>query len=526
MTTALDRPAPCPQSEPTVRCNQRGDRFVLATTILGSSMAFIDGTVVNVALPMIQRDLDADMAGLQWIVEAYLLCLTALMLVGGTLGDHFGRRRMFVAGVAVFAVASIACGLAQNVPQLIAARTLQGIGGALLIPGSLAIITNHFDERRRGRAIGIWSAFTSITVALAPLIGGYLIDAVGWRWIFYINVPLAVVVIALAQAGVPESRDEEAEGGIDWIGAGLATVGLAGLVLALIESARLGIAHPAVWLSGAVGVAALVLFVVAERRLKHPMIPRGLFRNPVFTGANLVTLALYAGLGAALFFLPLHMISVLGYTALEAGLALLPFIIILSALSRASGSLVDRIGARQPLILGPAITGIGFALLAAPGLTSSYWTGFMPAIVVMGLGMALTVAPLTTAAMNAAPPGHTGVASAVNNAVSRLAFLLAVAVLGAVAVSQFVGALDNALVERGFGPEALAAFGDEVLKLGGAVAPEGLADPQGVIGNAIAEAALTSFRLMMLVCAALALLASVIAWGTIDRQPQTVPVPS
>src|SRR5256714_5779460 len=357
------RSRPCTAPAPTGR-----GRWILAATILGSSLAFIDGTVVNVALPALQRDLHATAADLLWVIEAYSLFLSALILVGGSLGDHLGRRRIFAAGVALFTLPSVCCGLAPSVTQLVVARAVQGVGGALLVPGSLAIISASFDADHRGQAIGTWSGFTTITSALGPVLGGWLVQTVSWRAVFFINVPLGALTVALLLWRVPESRDEEARGGLDWWGALLVTLGLGGVVFGFIESGTLGLGHPLVVASLAAGALTLGLFVVVEARSQAPMLPLRLFRSRTFSGTNPLTLLLYGALGGTLYFLPLNLQQVQGYSATAAGAALLPFTAIMFALSRWAGGLVTLYGAKRPLTIGPVITGAGFVPVTLPGI--------------------------------------------------------------------------------------------------------------------------------------------------------------
>lgn len=497
--------------EAAAPCAKASAPWILAATILGSSMAFIDGTAVNVALPALQASLNATVIDVQWVVEAYALFLAALLLAGGSLGDHFGRRLIYSIGVALFALASVWCGLAPNINQLIIARAVQGAGGALLVPGSLAIISASFSEKERGQAIGTWSGFTAITAAIGPVIGGWLIEHVSWRAVFFINLPLAIIVLALVFRHVPESRDKEARG-LDFTGALLATLSLGAIVYALIESSRLGFAHPAVLTTLIVGIISALLFLYIESRKRDPMLPLALFRSKNFSGANLLTLFLYTALSGMMFFFPLNLIQVQGYTATAAGAAVLPFILIMFFLSRWSGGLVKRYGARLPLVVGPLIAALGFALFMRPGIGGSYWTTFFPAVVVLGLGMAVSVAPLTTTVMNSVAESRAGLASGINNAVSRTAGLLAVAVLGLVMLFTFNARLDARLAAADIVPEARHALDHQRNKLAGAEVPDTLSPSErGVLKEAIDESFVSGFRRVMLIAAALAILSALSA---------------
>ena len=409
-----------------IRFGTPAGRWILAATVLGSGVAFLDGTVVNVALPAIAEDLDAGVSGLQWTLDAYLVTLSALLLLGGSLGDVFGRRRLFVAGLAGFVLASLLCGVAPSVGTLVAARALQGVGAACLVPGSLAIISASFRPEDRSRAVGAWSGLAGVTSALGPFLGGWLIDAVSWRLVFLINLPVAAVTAWITLRHVPESRDEDATGA-DVPGAVAATAGLAGLAYALIEGA--GGVGAAEIVSGVLGVAGLAAFLVLERRSRRPMLPLELFRSAQFSGANLTTFAVYAGLGGALFLVVLRLQLALGYSALAAGTSLLPLTVLMLVLSSRAGQLAQRIGPRLPMTAGPLVAGAGLFLLGRVAPGTGYVTTVLPGVVVFGLGLTLTVAPLTAAVLAAADERHLGAASGFNNAVARLAGLIAVAVV-------------------------------------------------------------------------------------------------
>ena len=499
-------------------CKPDSRPWILAVAILGSSMAFIDGTVVNVALSALQSSLHASVPEIQWVVESYGLFLSALILVGGSMGDFLGRRLVFLIGTAVFAGASIACGLASNISALIIARALQGLGAAALVPSSLAIISASFDEKSRGQAIGTWSGFTAITTALGPVIGGWLIEHLSWRWIFFINLPLAVFVVVAALYHVPESRSTRARI-IDWQGALVATVSLAGLVYGFIESATLGWSHPRVVASLMVGIVALILFVVIERHTSAPMVPFGLFRSRSFVGANLLTLFLYSALGIFFFLFPLNLIQIQGYSATATGAASLPTILLLFFLSRWSGGLVSRYGPRAPLLIGPLLVAAGFLLFARTSVSDRYWTTFFPAFVVLGLGLAISVAPLTTVVMSSVERDRVGTASGINNAVARLAGVVAIAILGVVMVQTFGHKLEESLTAMKL-PSALhSQLKANEIRLGGLEVPAQM-DPitKAAVQTAVREAFVFGFRVIMLICVCLAIASAVIAWRLIPRK--------
>ncbi|HKN58795.1 MAG TPA: MFS transporter [Gemmatimonadaceae bacterium] len=485
-------------------------RWTLVATIVASAMTFIDMTVVNVALPALQRELGATITDVQWVVEAYALFLGALILVGGSLGDQFGRKRIFLLGVVWFTAASVWCGVAMSPRFLILGRALQGIGAAFLVPGSLAIISATFDGAERGRAIGTWSGFSAITTAVGPVIGGWLIENVSWRSAFFINVPLAAIVIALSLRYMDESRDPSRTARIDWVGALLAVAGLGGIVLGLLEWPPLGPGHPLVISSLVGGVVALALLILAEHREKSPMMPLHLFQSRAFSLTNLLTLLLYGALGVVLFLVPLLLIQVKHYSATAAGASFLPFPVIMFVLSRWSGGLVARTGPRLPLTAGPIIAAAGLALFARVGINDSYWTGVFPAVVVLGFGMAITVAPLTTTVMTAVPSDHAGVASGINNTVARVAGLLFIAVFGVVLVQRFDTEMRPTLEQSWMSPAAKAQIEKEMSKMAGAQLDSVPIEPRrrSVVQGAIHESFLSGFRLVVIEAAVLALVAA------------------
>ena len=487
---------------------------MLSATILGSSMAFIDSTVVNVALPALQSTLHATITDVQWVVESYGLLLSALILVGGALGDSLGRRRMFLLGVIVFGAASVGCGLSATVRTLVVWRAVQGLSAAFLVPGSLAIISASFDEESRGRAIGTWSGFTAITMALGPVLGGWLVEHASWHWIFFINLPLAVPVILITLWHVPESRSPNAQH-VDWFGAAAATFGLAALVYGFLEAAVDGwtLRVLGILISGLLSVA---LFVVIEKRVNAPMVPLDLFRSPNFRGANLLTLFLYAALGAFFFLFPMNLIQIQKYPATKAGAASLPMIFLVFFLSRWSGGLVSRYGPKTPLVVGPLTMAAGFALFAIRSVSASYWNGPFPGYVVLGLGLAITVAPLTTVVMSSVEQDRAGAASGINNAVARVAGVLAVAVLGIVMVAAFASSLRASIASLHLDSSVVRSLQSNVARLGAIDLP-GQLEPRlaGEVREAIIHAFLFGFRIVMSICAGLAAASAAVAWRMI-----------
>jgi EmrB/QacA subfamily drug resistance transporter len=490
----------------------RQQLLTLVATILGSTVVFLDSTVVNVALPPIADDLDAGLAGQQWVVEAYMLTLVSLLLVGGSLGDQFGRRRMFVIGLIAFGATSVLCAVAPSVEFLIGARALQGIAGALLVPGSLAIVASTFEGAARGKAVGIWTAWTGIATVVGPAGGGALIEALSWRAIFWVNIPLIAVTVALTLHAVRESRDPDAFRGIDWAGIGLSAAGLAGPVFALIEQPTRGWADPLVWAPMAAGVACFALFILREVRVRHPMLDMALFRIRNFWVANLTTLTAYAGLIGGLFFVGLFLQQVAGYSPLEAGLATTPISVILFVLSPRFGRLASDTGPRLPMSVGPIVGGVGLILLLRVEADPIYLADVLPAIVVFGLGLAATVAPLTATVLDSVEERHVGIASGVNNGISRVAGLLAIAVLGAVISASFGSTLDSNLGDRPLGAEATRAVSDAKEQPLAVPATDQLAPPEAErVTAASVDASTSAFHLGILIGGLLMIVGGVVA---------------
>jgi EmrB/QacA subfamily drug resistance transporter len=470
--------------------------WIIAATVLGSSLVFIDGTIVSIALPIIQTGFKATTFDAQWVVEAYTLVLGALMLLSGALGDRYGRKRLFVMGVVVFAVGSVLCGLAPSMPALIAARVLQGAGGTMLAPASLALIGASFEGAARGRAIGTWSGLTAVAGAIGPVAGGTIVDHLGWRWVFFINIPVVAAILAVAIRHIRESRDETATGPLDLLGSLLITLGLGGIVYAFVVSGLDG------WnlrTAGALAGGGLMLgvFAAVERRVANPILPFALFANRAFSGINVMTFLLYGALGGLFFFLPFVMILVDGYSATLTGFAMLPFLALIVLLSRYAGAMVYRVGRRTMLVAGPSLTALGFVAFATlPNL--HYWSGVLPSILLIGIGMGLTVAPLVAVLIDSVPEHNVGLASGINNAVSRIAGLLAIAILGAILAAAFNARLDRRMTAAALSTQQRRDVDAQRAAMAGAR----LHDPRET--SVVQAAYLDGFRASAAACALLA----------------------
>jgi EmrB/QacA subfamily drug resistance transporter len=505
----------------------RQQRLTLIATILGSTVVFLDGTVVNVALPAISDGLDVGLAGQQWVVEAYTLSLVALLLVGGSLGDQFGRKRIFVAGLIAFGATSALCAIAPSSELLIGARALQGVAGALLVPGSLAIVASTFDGAARGRAVGTWTAWSGIATVLGPAGGGALIGLISWRAIFWVNLPLIAVTVALTLHAVEESRDEDAFLGIDWLGILLSAIGLGGPTFALIEQPAHGWGDPMVWVPMVAGVVCFGLFILREASARHPMMPLSLFRIRNFWVANLTTLTAYAGLIGGLFFVGLFLQQVAGYSPLEAGLATTPISILMFFLSPRFGRIASGTGPRLPMCVGPIVGGAGLLLLLRVGSDPSYVADVLPALLVFGIGLSATVAPLTATVLDSVDEHHVGIASGVNNGVSRVAGLLAIAVLGAVISAHFDSALDSRLGPAPLSAPAATAVSDAKEKPLAVPETDRLTAAEADrIETAAADASTSSFHLGIGIGAVLMILGGIVAGLGIEnprRRVEAVP---
>src|SRR5919107_1346593 len=512
-------------------CHPTSRPWVIAATSLGSGMAFLDSTVMNVALPAVQTNLEASAREVQWVFGAFAVVLAALLLLGGTLGDHYGRRRIFVLGAAIFAVGSVWCAIAPGPAQLIAARALQGTGGALLVPASLAIVGASFEGRQRAKAIGLWGALSGLAMAVGPVLGGWLVEDISWRVAFLITPAMAFVAIPIALRHVPESRDPKARG-LDLVGAAIVTIALGALVYGLIESSASGFADPVVLAALLLGTLALWAFVFVERREDDPMVPPSLFRSKNFDGANLVTLLFYMSLTGSLYFVPFLMMQVHGYSAFVTGSVFLPFVAMALLLGRLGGYILDRFGEKVPLVIASLATAVGYALFAVPGVEyGSYWISFFPAMVVQGFGMALAITPLTAVALGSVEGDHSGLASGVNNTAARVAAPLAVAVLGIFIYGAFSANLDERLDGMNLRGEVRSEIEAEQDDLGAAEAPEGgEAATAAHIERAIDKSFVAGFRTVMVVCVGIALASALAAALLIeDRREQVAsrePYPS
>jgi EmrB/QacA subfamily drug resistance transporter len=508
---------------PFVRLASAKGRWIIAATAMGSGMVFLDGSVVNVALPRIQTDLGVPLSGLQWIVDAYALFLAALLLVGGAVGDAYGRKRAFLVGLTVFTLSSVACGLAPNAGVLIAARAVQGVGGAFLVPGSLAMIKATIAPQDSGRAIGLWAGLSGATTAIGPLVGGYFVAAVTWRLIFFINVPLALVTLYAAVVHVPETRDTRASKRLDWLGATATVLGLGGVTFGLIQGPVNGWTSPLVLAALMGGSLALAIFPFLELRASHPMVPLNLFRSSNFTGCNIATLGVYFSFSGLFLFLVLKLQQVESYSPFEAGAALLPVTLLLLVLSPRVGGLIGRFGARLLMTLGASIIALSFLLISLPGRSESYWTVLLPPILVLAIGMCLFITPLTTTVMGAVPPDTVGVASGINNAVSRVAGLLAVAVLGVVVVTAFQSSLQGKLDGMGLTARARSSLISNATRLAEDPIPRGLSPNQRrAVHNAIKDSYVDGFRWAMLTCMVLCALSAVVSALMIGPDPVSV----
>jgi len=507
---------------PTITLSSTTGKWVMASVILASAMAFIDGTALNVVLPALQKDLKASATDLFWLLNSYLLMLAALILVGGSLGDKLGRKKIFMIGIALFITGSAVCGFAPTVTFLTGFRAIQGIGGALMIPGSLSLINSTFGKNERGKAIGTWSAITTMVTVGGPILGGALADAGLWRMIFFINVPVGIISLIILWRKVPESRDEETGHSLDYAGSVAIVAGLTLLTYGFLEIPKTGFNNRPVYLSIAGGIISLTIFIIIEKRSNHPMVPLQLFSNKMFSGANLLTLFLYAALTCAMLFLTLNMVQVQGYSQLQAGLTLLPFSILLVTISRWSGNLVDKYGPRWFLISGPSVVAIGLLLLSFIKQTngpSAYWATFFPGIVLFGLGMSFTVTPLTTTVMGALPRHYSGTASGVNNAISRISNVFANAIIGALAILFFTAFLNNKVKEVSLKEEIKKQVVAQAVNFGDAKVPSMITGENKIkIEQDYKAGFINTYIKVMRICTALAAMSALMAFIFIKNE--------
>ncbi len=498
-------------------------KWTLVATILASSLVFIDSTALNVALPALQADLDISGTQLLWVINGYALFLSALLLVGGSLGDLYGRNKIFLLGLGLFSLSSLVCGISQTPLQLIVARSFQGVGAALLTPGSLSILSSQFGSESRGRAIGLWSTFSAVTAVFGPILGGWLAGMGWWRVIFIINIPLSLIVFVTMLTKVPESLNPDA-GKLDVWGALWVTLGLAGLTYGFIESPKQGLGNPIIIMSLSVGVLALIAFIKVEYTSNHPMMPLKLFKSSTFSGGNLLTLFVYGALGGALFFLPLNLIQIQNYSELYAGMAMLPMILFIASISPLMGIYVDRRGVRRPLIIGPLITSVGFFLFSTYGVTRGpvdYWQTYFISFCLVGIGMGITVAPLTAAVMGAVSPNNAGIASGINNTVARAAGVLAVALFGALVLFYFNSSIEKKLRSMQLSEPMKTGIRLEASKLAGAEAPPTLPDDQKLAVEALfKDSFIMAFNRVAYSASFLTFLGGLMALAFINRKPE------
>ncbi len=496
-------------------------KWTLVATILASSLVFIDSTALNVALSALQKDLGISGTQLIWVINGYALFLSSLLLVGGAMGDLYGRNKVFLIGLLVFSLSSLVCGLSQTPMQLIVSRGFQGIGGALLTPGSLSILSAQFSENNRGRAIGLWSTFSAITGVLGPVLGGWLAGMGWWRTIFFLNIPLSIIVFTVFLLRIPETKNPEA-GKLDIIGAVLVTLGLAGITFGLVESAEWGFDNKYIQLALVAGVLALLAFIWVQKNKTNPMVPLHLFESSVFSGGNTMTLFVYAALGGTIFFLPLNLINIQGYSELGAGLSMLPIILSVAILSPISGKFADKNGVRLPLTIGPLVTSLGFYFFTTIGITtgpSQYWSTFFIGLLAIGIGLGTTVAPLTAAVMGAVGEKYSGVASGVNNAVARTAGVLAIAVFGVMALNLYRSSVLEATNKIGLSPNITTEIEMETYQFIGAKVPASLKESaaqqvKGIYQNSFVKAFNKVVGLAAILCA----MGGVLAFVTIRNK--------